>query len=112
MEIRVRPHPFYMRDGDDIRFDLPISIAEAVLGGKVRVPTPSGAVNVTLPPNSNTGKVLRLKGKGAPKRGGEAGDIYVALKIVLPEAADQQLSDFMASWAAAHPQDPRKNMGE
>ncbi|KQV65251.1 DnaJ C-terminal domain-containing protein [Rhizobium sp. Root1220] len=112
VEIRVRPHRFYVRDGDDIRFDLPISLSEAVLGGKVRVPTPSGAVNLTLPPNSNTGKVLRLKGKGVAKRDGVAGDIYVTLKIVLPEAPDQQLTDFMTSWSPANPQDPRNNMGE
>lgn len=112
VEIRVRAHAFYIRDGDDIRFDLPISISEAVLGGKVRVPTPSGPVNVTLAPNSNTGKVLRLKGKGAPKRGGAAGDIYVSLKIVLPDAADQKLTEFMESWAPEHPQEPRKSMGE
>jgi DnaJ-class molecular chaperone len=112
VEIRVRPHRFYVRDGDDIRFDLPISLCEAVLGGKVRAPTPSGPVNLTLPPNSNTGKVLRLKGKGVPKRGGGAGDAYVTLKIVLPDAPDQKLADFMASWTPANPQDPRKSMGE
>ncbi|KQV29701.1 molecular chaperone DnaJ [Rhizobium sp. Root1203] len=112
VEIRVRPHRFYVRDGDDIRFDLPISLSEAVLGGKVRAPTPSGPVNLTLPPNSNTGKVLRLKGKGVPKRGGGAGDVYVTLKIVLPDTPDQKLADFMASWTPANPQDPRKSMGE
>jgi DnaJ-class molecular chaperone len=112
VEIHVRPHRFYVRDGDDIRFELPISLSEAVLGGKVRVPTPSGAVNLTLPANSNSGKVLRLKGKGVPKRGGGAGDIYVSLKIVLPDVPDQQLTDFMNSWTPANPQDPRKSMGD
>ncbi|WP_160003534.1 DnaJ C-terminal domain-containing protein [Rhizobium sp. 18055] len=112
VEIRVRAHKFYVRDGDDIRFDLPISLAEAVLGGKVRVPTPSGAVNLTLPAHSNTGKVLRLKGKGAPKRAGGAGDVYVSLKIILPDAPDQKLADFISEWAPANPQDPRKSMEE
>jgi DnaJ-class molecular chaperone len=112
VEVRVRPHKFYVRDGDDIRFDLPISLSEAVLGGKVRVPTPSGAVNLTLPAHSNSGKVLRLKGKGAPKRGAGAGDIYVSLKIVLPEAPDQKLAEFMTEWTAVNPQDPRKSMEE
>jgi DnaJ-class molecular chaperone len=92
--------------------DLPISLSEAVLGGKVRAPTPSGPVNLTLPPNSNAGKVLRLKGKGVPKRGGGAGDAYVTLKIVLPDTPDQQLVDFMTSWSPSNPQDPRKSMGE
>jgi DnaJ-class molecular chaperone len=112
VEIRVRPHKFYVRDGDDIRFDLPISLPEAVLGGKVRVPTPSGAVNVTLAAHSNSGKVLRLKGKGVPKRGGGAGDVYVSLKIVLPDAPEQALTDFMTEWSASHPQYPRKSMEE
>ncbi|MBY5467986.1 DnaJ C-terminal domain-containing protein [Rhizobium leguminosarum] len=110
IEIRVRPHRFFTRDGDDIRLELPISLSEAVLGGKVRVPTPSGAVNLTLPPHSNSGKVLRLKGKGVAKRGGEHGDVYISLKIVLPDAPDERLTAFMKEWAAANSYDPRKNM--
>ncbi|MGR9132895.1 DnaJ C-terminal domain-containing protein [Rhizobium leguminosarum] len=110
IDIRVRPHRFFTRDGDDIRLELPISLSEAVLGGKVRVPTPSGAVNLTLPPHSNSGKVLRLKGKGVAKRGGEHGDVYISLKIVLPDAPDERLTAFMKEWAAANSYDPRKNM--
>uniref|UniRef100_UPI003F28812A DnaJ C-terminal domain-containing protein n=1 Tax=Rhizobium sp. F40D2 TaxID=3453141 RepID=UPI003F28812A len=110
IEIRVRPHRFFTRDGDDIRLELPISLGEAVLGGKVRVPTPSGPVNLTLPPHSNTGKVLRLKGKGAATRGGGHGDVYVALKIMLPDIPDERLTALMKEWAAANPYDPRKNM--
>ncbi|MBX5223950.1 MULTISPECIES: DnaJ C-terminal domain-containing protein [unclassified Rhizobium] len=110
IEIRVRPHRFFTRDGDDIRLELPISLSEAVLGGKVRAPTPSGPVSLTLPPHSNTGKVLRLKGKGAPKRGGGHGDVYVTLKIVLPDRPDERLTSLVEEWAAAHPYDPRKNM--
>ena len=74
IDIHVRPHRFFTRDGDDIRLDLPISLGEAVLGGKIRVPTPSGPVSLTVPPNSNTGNVLRLKGKGVAKRDGGNGD--------------------------------------
>lgn len=110
IEIRVRPHRFFTRDGDDIRLELPISLSEAVLGGKVRVPTPSGPVNLTLPPHSNTGKVLRLKSKGVPKRGGGHGDVYISLKIVLPDAPDERLTDLMKEWATASSYDPRKNM--
>ncbi|MCV9947398.1 MULTISPECIES: J domain-containing protein [unclassified Rhizobium] len=110
IEIRVRPHGFFTRDGDDIRLELPISLSEAVLGGKVRVPTPSGPVNLTLPPHSNTGKVLRLKSKGVPKRGGGHGDVYISLKIVLPDAPDERLTDLMKEWATANSYDPRKNM--
>ena len=109
--VHVRPHRFYIRDGDDIRMELPISLSEAVLGGKIRVPTPSGAVTVTLAPNSNTGKVLRLKGKGAPVRGKENGDAYVTLKVVLPETPDPELTRFVSEWEAGKAQDPRKSMG-
>ncbi|ENN86181.1 putative molecular chaperone protein, DnaJ family [Rhizobium freirei PRF 81] len=109
--VHVRPHRFYTRDGDDIRLELPISLAEAVLGGKVRVPTPSGDVTVTLQPNSNTGKVLRLKGKGAPVRGKENGDAYISLKIVLPDTPDPELTRFVSEWQAGKAQDPRKTMG-
>ena len=111
IDIKVRPHKFYVRDGDDIRFDMPISLREAVLGGKVRVPTPSGAVAITLAPNSNTGKVMRLKGKGVPKRGGEHGDAYVTLKIVLPETPDAELTAFVKDWAAGEKHEPRASMG-
>lgn len=111
IEIHVRPHRFFTRDGDDIRLELPVSLKEAVLGEKVRVPTPSGPVNLTLPPNSNSGKVLRLKGKGVPKRGGEAGDLHVSLKIVLPDTPDEQLTEFIRNWTPANAFDPRKMMG-
>ncbi|PDS78740.1 DnaJ C-terminal domain-containing protein [Rhizobium sp. L43] len=110
IEIRVSPHRFFTRDGDDIRLELPISLSEAVLGGKVRAPTPSGPVNLTLPPHSNTGKVLRLKGKGAAKRGGGCGDVYVSLKIVLPDNPDDRLTSLVKEWATANSHDPRKNM--
>ncbi|MFJ6322554.1 MULTISPECIES: DnaJ C-terminal domain-containing protein [unclassified Rhizobium] len=111
ISVHVRPHRFYTRDGDDIRLELPISLTEAVLGGKIRVPTPSGAVTVTLQPNSNTGKVLRLKGKGAPVRGKDNGDAYVSLKIVLPDTPDPELTRFVSEWEAGKTQDPRKTMG-
>lgn len=111
ISVHVRPHRFYTRDGDDIRLELPISLTEAVLGGKIRVPTPSGAVTVTLQPNSNSGKVLRLKGKGAPVRGKENGDAYVSLKIVLPDASDPELTRFVSEWETGKTQDPRQTMG-
>src|SRR6185312_9858560 len=75
IEIKVAAHPFFRRDGDDIHMELPVTLGEAVLGGKVTVPTPSGAVTMNIPANSNTGRVLRLKGKGVAGRGDE----YVTL---------------------------------
>ncbi|MEI2299865.1 J domain-containing protein [Ensifer sp. MJa1] len=111
IDIRVQPHALFVPDGDDVRYDVPISLSEAVLGGKIRVPTIDGAVNVTIPPHSNTGKTLRLKGKGLHKSGGGHGDAYVTLKIVLSPNADPALSAFVEGWTAGKAEDPRKDLG-
>jgi DnaJ-class molecular chaperone len=83
--ITVEPHPFFRRDGDDVRLDLPITLDEAVAGAKVKVPTAEGAVMLTVAPGSGSGKVLRLKGRGFSKKGGGRGDQLVTLEIELPE---------------------------
>jgi DnaJ-class molecular chaperone len=108
VEVTVRPHRIFSRDGDDIRVELPISLSEAVLGGKVTVPTPTGSVNMTVPKWSNTGTVLRLKGKGVARSGGGSGDELVSLKIVLPEKPDAELESFIAKWGGAY--NPRQAM--
>jgi DnaJ-class molecular chaperone len=108
VEIEVRPHRIFTRKGDDIHVDLPISLSEAVLGGKVRVPTPTGSVTMTLPKWSNTGTVLRLKGKGVPRVDGSKGDEFVTLKVVLPEKPDPELEKFVARWQGAY--SPRQAM--
>lgn len=110
IEIRVVPHPYFRREGDDIHLDLPVSLAEAVLGGRVTVPTSTGPVAMTIPANSNTGGVLRLRGKGVPRADGTRGDQYVALKVVLPEGGDDELARFLRDWAPKHPYDPRRGM--
>ncbi|WP_020188282.1 J domain-containing protein [Methylopila sp. 73B] len=110
IEIAVRPHPFFRRDGLNITLDLPISLPEAVLGGKVVAPTPSGPVTLSIPKGSNTGKVLRLKGKGAPGRGDKRGDEYVTLKIVLPAKIDPELEAFAKRWKAGKTHDPREGL--
>ncbi|MEZ2224598.1 DnaJ C-terminal domain-containing protein [Rhizobium sp. RCC_161_2] len=110
IDIKVRPHRFFTRDRDAIRLELPITLREAVLGGKVRVPTPSGPVDLALPPNSSSGKILRIKGKGVPRGYGSAGDMHVTLKIVLPDRPDEDLANFMRSWASGAAQNPRKSM--
>jgi DnaJ-class molecular chaperone len=99
IEIEVMPHPFFTLKGDDIHVELPVTLAEAVLGGKVNAPTPSGPVSLTIPKGSNSGKVLRLRGKGMAKQGGGHGDQYVTLKVVLPEAPDAELEDFVRDWS-------------
>ena len=111
IEVHVAPHALFRRDGDDIQVELPVTIAEAALGGKISVPTPTGAVTMTVPAGSNTGTRLRLRGKGAPKADGNYGDEYVTLKIVLPEGGDKALADFLRDWAPQHPYDPRRAMG-
>jgi DnaJ-class molecular chaperone len=110
IEVRINPDPLFRRDGDDIRVDLPITLVEAVLGAKVPVPTTDGNVTMTIPPDSNTGRVLRLKGRGLPKPGlkGGRGDQYVTLKIMLPEHRDAELAAFLREWGSKHPYDPRR----
>ncbi|MBB3320245.1 MULTISPECIES: DnaJ C-terminal domain-containing protein [unclassified Rhizobium] len=112
IELHVRPHPFFRREGDDIRLDLPITLGEAVLGGKVTVPTPAGPVLAIVPENSSSGKTLRVKGKGAARRNGTRGDVYATLKIVLPERPDTELKAFVAGWSASKGYNPRQGMGE
>ncbi|VIO69453.1 Curved DNA-binding protein [Bradyrhizobium ivorense] len=98
IEVAVRPDPRFTREGDDISLELPISLSEAVLGGKVRVPTPTGDVTMTVPKGSNTGTTMRLRGKGAPHVGGGHGDEFVKLKVVLPKGPDPALEAFVSGW--------------
>jgi len=109
VEISINPHRFFTRQGDDIHVDLPITLAEAVLGARVRVPTPTGPVMLTVPKGSNTGAVLRLKGKGVPRRGGH-GDELVGLKVMLPPEPNPELEAFLSSWAPGSSYDPRRDM--
>jgi DnaJ-class molecular chaperone len=110
IEISVLPHPFFTRKGDDIYLDLPISLKEAVLGARIRVPTPGGAVAAAVPKWSNTGRVLRLRGRGVPRADGSKGDEYVTLKLMLPEKPDPKLEAFVAEWQPAE-YSPRQSMG-
>ncbi len=109
IEVKVRAHPHFTRDGRDIHYELPVSLGEAVLGGKVEVATIHGPVTVTIPAHANTGTRMRLKGKGVPATKRElAGDQYVTLKLVLPKEPDAELEQFVKAWAAKKPYDPRK----
>ncbi|MBA4048124.1 MAG: molecular chaperone DnaJ, partial [Sphingomonas sp.] len=102
----VAPHRFFTRDGDDVRLDLPVSLAEAVLGASVRVPTVSGAVMLTVPPGSSSGKVLRLKGRGFHGKAGGRGDQLVTLMVDLP-VADDALIEFVKGWPGREHGNPR-----
>ncbi|WP_404335624.1 DnaJ C-terminal domain-containing protein [Sphingomonas sp. MMS12-HWE2-04] len=106
--IEVQPHRFYERSGDDIRLELPVTLNEAVLGAQVRVPTPDGPVMLKVPKGANSGKVLRLKGRGFHKKGGERGDLLVTLMVELP-ADDAALTAFVQGWQQQG--NPRARMG-
>ncbi len=95
VELNIRPHAFFRREGQDIHLDLNISLTEAVEGARVQVPTPTGPVSLTIPPGTNTGKTLRLKGKGVAGQG----DQLVRLQVMLPEPQDEELRKFVRKWA-------------
>tara|TARA_R110002110_G_scaffold81444_7_gene211852 strand:+ start:2118 stop:3053 length:936 start_codon:yes stop_codon:yes gene_type:complete len=111
VEVHVAAHPLFRRQGADIHIDLPIALHEAVLGAKVRVPTVSGAVSMTIPAGSNNGDTLRLRGKGLPGGpSGKTGDQIVTIRVVLPDTPDEDLKAFMETWAEKHDYDPRAGM--
>jgi DnaJ-class molecular chaperone len=103
IELRIRPHAYFRREGDNIHLNLQISIVEAVEGAKITVPTASGPVTLTIPENSNTGNTLRLKGKGVT----EKGDQLVHLQVMLPENGDGELKQFVRKWAKRDYKPPR-----
>jgi DnaJ-class molecular chaperone len=109
VEISINPHRFFTREGDNIHLELPITLSEAVLGGRVKAPTPSGPVMVAVPKGSNTGSVLRLKGKGVQRKGG-LGDVFVKLKVMLPPEPDAELEAFLSKQPPEKSYDPRKDM--
>ncbi|MDB5602107.1 MAG: DnaJ-class molecular chaperone CbpA [Xanthobacteraceae bacterium] len=110
IDITVAPHPVFVRDGSDLRLDLPVTIYEAVLGAKVRVPTLGGAVELAIPPGTSGGRTFRLKGKGMPAKAG-TGDLYAKVQIVLPAEIDPELEALMQKLRDAKPYDPRRDLG-
>ena len=106
--VEVGPHPFYRRDGDHIRMDLPITLDEALLGAKVKCPTPDGPVMLTIKPGTNGGTVMRLKGKGWSKKSGGRGDQLVTLEIQMPEDVDE-LAKRLEGWKDTG--NPRAKLG-
>ena len=108
--VSVAPHPLFARAGADLRLELPITLYEAVLGAKVRVPTLDGAVELAIPPGTSSGRTFRLKGKGFPAKQAK-GDLLATVRIMLPEGDDADLEELMRKWRKAKPYDPRKSMG-
>ena len=107
--VSIAPHSFFKVDGSDLRLDLPITLYEAVLGGKVRVPTLGSAVELSIPKNTSSGRTFRLKGKGLPKTGGN-GDLLVTTRIMLPDGNNAELEALMQKWRDAHPYNPRSDL--
>jgi DnaJ-class molecular chaperone len=111
VEIKVQPHAFFETRDSNIHLELPVTITEATLGGKVKVPTIGGPVMLAVPAGSNAGTSLRLKGRGLlDRKSGQRGDQYVKLKIVLPDKPDEKLKEFLEGWDAGKGHDPRKDM--
>jgi DnaJ-class molecular chaperone len=111
--INVAPHPLFKPEGADLRLDLPITLYEAVLGGKVRVPTLDGAVELAIPAGTNSGRTFRLKGKGLGlglKAKSGAGDLLATVRVVLPEHIDDEFKELMKKWRDTKPYDPREGL--
>ncbi len=108
--LNIQPHRFFVREGDDVRLDLPVSLSEAVLGASVKVPTVEGAVMLTIPKGTSSGKVFRLRGRGFHKKDGTRGDQLVTLMVDLP-ADDAALTEFVENWPGRDKGNPRANLG-
>jgi len=109
--VRVRPHAVFRREGRDLIVDVPVTIAEAVRGAKIEVPTLDGRATVTVPPGTDSGKKLRLRGKGIPDPAGKApGDLYVVIQVRVPKQLDADGLAALETLAKAGPEDPRKEL--
>ena len=109
IELAIKPHPLYRLDGANLHMDLPVSIPDAVLGAKVEAPTPDGPVTLTVAKHSNSGAILRLKGRGAvDAENGRRGDLFARLVISLPDPPDGELDRFAEIWRKDRPYTPRR----
>ena len=107
--LSIAPHAVFTLEGADVRLDLPVTLYEAALGAKVRVPTLDKPVEVTIPPWTSSGRTFRLKGKGFPAKAGR-GDLLATVRIVLPEGRDADLEALMKKWQDERSYDPRKDL--
>jgi curved DNA-binding protein len=110
LTVHVTPHPHFRRDGDDLHLDLPITLAEAHHGGKVRVPTPDASVNLKVPEGTQSGHVVRLRGKGVARKGRPAGDLYVHFLIRIPSAQNEAVTKLIDELATFQGEDPRADI--
>ena len=108
IELAIKAHPVYRREGENLVMDLPVSAPDAILGGKVEAPTPDGPVTLSIPPGSNSGSTLRLKGKGLANGKGQRGDLLARLLVMLPDQVDAELKSFAETWRSERPYAPRR----
>ncbi len=110
IRIHVAPHPYFKRRGHDLEIAVPVTLAEAALGAKVDVPTPKGTVTLTVPPNTSSGRRLRIKGHGVPRSGGANGDLYVEIHIALPAKIDDKTAEWIRAIDEHNPMNPRAGL--
>ena len=111
IRIHIEPHKYFKRNGKDLEVQVPVTLAEAMLGGSVDVPTPGGTVTMKIPPGSSSGRRLRVRGQGVPRSKGDAGDLYVVLQVTLPEHPSDELKAAVQSYAERHSdENPRKDL--
>lgn len=108
IELAIKPHPIYRPENGALVMDLPITVPDAVLGGKVEAPTPDGPVTLTVPKGSNSGAKLRLKGRGLSDAKGHRGDLFARLVVTLPDAPDAELEKFAETWREKRPYAPKR----
>jgi DnaJ-class molecular chaperone len=108
--VRVRPHPFFERKGNDLEVRVPVTLAEAALGAKIDIPTPKGTISLTVPPRTSSGRRLRVKGYGVPSADGKAGDLFAELQIVLPTQLEKADQEFIRQFDERHKLDPRSEL--
>lgn len=108
IELVLKPHPLFRREGDNLVMDLPVTAPDAILGAKIEAPTPEGPVTLSIPAGSNSGQVLRLKGRGAPGAQGRRGDLLARLVVTLPDHPDAELKRFAEAWRAERPYAARR----
>ena len=109
LKVRLRPHPLFSRDGDDLRLDLPVALHEALLGAEVTVPTLKGRVSLRIPPETQNGRTIRLAGQGMPRAGGGSGDLYVTVKVVLPNKLNDDERESIRK-IGERQEDPRRHL--
>ena len=110
LTVHVAAHPFFQRRGNDLIVRVPITLAEAVTGAKVDVPTPSGTISLRVPPRTSSGAKLRVRGHGVKPKTGTPGDLYADVQIVLPPIIDDATAEAIRKLDQSQPTEPRRDL--